>query len=204
TGGSRDIKIGVELAHVRVVTEFSDVRSGTDKGKDSYYYDPVYWASDKGITGGVKDKDGVARKFDPQGVCTRGQMVAFLWRMAGCPEPKKYTSYKDVKKTDYYYKAVSWAEEKGITGGYKDGTFRPGNTCSRSQAAAFLYRMAGQPKVTGNAPYPDVPKGSYYHDAVIWAEQNGITYGYADGTFRPENKCTRCQMVTFLYRYNNL
>ncbi|MBO4390266.1 MAG: S-layer homology domain-containing protein [Lachnospiraceae bacterium] len=184
---------------VPVMVEFSDVRN-TD-GNLPYYYDPVYWAATNGITGGVKDSDGVCRRFDPQGKCTRAQMVSFLWRMAGCPEPKKTTDYPDVKEKDYFFKAVSWAEENGITGGYPDGTFRPQNECNRAQAVSFLYRMAGTPSVKNGTVFSDVKQGAYYYDAVAWAEQKGITGGYADRTFRPGGSCTRAQMVSFLYRY---
>ena len=192
----------VRLDNVRIYSEYADVRTGSDNGKDPYYYDSVYWATSKGITGGVKDSDGVVRNFNPQGTCTRAQMVSFLWRMAGCPEPKKLTNFKDVSTKAYYYKAVCWAQEKGITGGYSDGTFGPDNPCTRGQAVTFLYRMAGQPKVISKSNFKDVKKGTYYYNAVLWAEQTGITGGYSDNTFRPDNKCTRAQMVTFLFRYD--
>ena len=185
-----------------VVVEYTDVRYGSYKTLP-YYYDPVYWAATGGITGGVKDPDGVVRRFDPNGICTRGQMVAFLWRMSGCPEPKTVTDYTDVKKSDYFYKAVSWAQEEGITGGYSDKTFRPQGKCTRAQTVSFLYRMAGTPSVNNHVTsFSDVKSGLYYSDAVIWAQQNEITGGYSDGTFRPNGTCTRAQMVTFLYRYD--
>ena len=188
---------------VPTIVEYKDVQHGSDNGNNPYFYDPVYWATDEGITGGVKDTDGVARNFNPQGICNRAQMVSFLWRMAGCPEPKKLTNFKDVSTKAYYYKAVCWAQENGITGGYSDGTFGPDNACTRGQAVTFLYRMAGQPKVTSTSGFKDVKPGTYYYNAVLWAEKAGITGGYSDNTFRPDNQCTRAQMVTFLYRYNN-
>ena len=188
---------------VFTVVEYKDVKHGSDNGKDPYYYVPVYWATDEGITGGVKDSDGVVRTFNPQGICNRAQMVSFLWRMAGCPEPKTKSNFKDVSTKAYYYNAVCWAQENGITGGYSDGTFGPNNACTRGQAVTFLYRMAGQPKVTSTSNFKDVKKGTYYYNAVLWAEKAGITGGYSDNTFRPDNQCTRAQMVTFLYRYNN-
>ena len=190
-----------------VIVEFTDVmhQEGT---ADPYYYEPVYWAATKGITGGVSDSDGVARRFDPQGKCTRAQMISFLWRMAGCPEPRTYTEFSDVKSTDYFYKAVSWAQEKGITGGYSDGTFRPQNVCTRAQAVTFIYRMEGCPEVmsTSGVSFNDIDltDNKYYNTAVLWAVENGITGGYSDKTFRPDGTCTRAQMVTFLNRDEGL
>ncbi|MBO4390630.1 MAG: S-layer homology domain-containing protein [Lachnospiraceae bacterium] len=181
--------------------EFSDVLHGSDHGKNPYYYDPVYWAAEYGITAGIRDRNGLYSKFGPQNECSRAQMVSFLWRMAGCPEPKKATVFRDVPRDAYYYKAVCWASENGITGGYSDGTFRPNNNCSRAQTVTFLYRMAGCPKVEVSTQFKDVPSGTYYYNAVAWAEQHGITGGYSDGTFRPNNICNRGQMVTFLFRY---
>ena len=184
-----------------VSTGFSDVQSA------DYFHDAVYWASDRGITGGIKDSNGVVTSFNPQGVCTRGQMIAFLWRMAGCPEPSKSVKpFKDVTNTKlYYYKAVLWGKEKGIIGGYSDNTFRPNGSCSRGQAVTFLWRMAGcpDPKGTGTVFSDNRDKKAYYYKAVMWASEQGITGGYSDGTFKPGNTCSRAQMVSFLYRYNN-
>ena len=193
----------ITIDDVEIYQRFLDVQPLSDKGKDPYYYDAVYWAAGEGITGGVKGSDGVARYFYPQDTCTRAQMVSFLWRMAGCPAPKTETDFPDVSKKAYYYKAVCWAQENGITGGYPDGTFGPNKSCNRAQAVSFLYRMAGQPEVTANSNFKDVKRGAYYYNAVSWAEQAGITGGYSDNTFRPNNNCSRAQMVTFLYRYNN-
>ena len=190
----------VSLDNVRVISEFADVQAGSDKGKDPYYYDAVYWASSKGITGGVKGKDGVARNFDPQGICTRAQMVAFLWRMVGCPEADTYygsgelTEFKDVSKDAYYYKAVRWAQARGITGGYPDGTFKPDKPCTRAQAVSFLDRLGYLPAPEETTNFVDVEIGSYYCKSVSWAQAWGITGGYSDGTFRPDGTCTRAQM----------
>ncbi|MBO4389324.1 MAG: S-layer homology domain-containing protein [Lachnospiraceae bacterium] len=189
--------------------EYTDVRRWTDNGYDPYYYYDVYWAAEKGITGGVKDQYGVASRFAPDGECTRGQMVAFMWRMVGCPEPVTEVNFKDVSKKAYYYKAVAWAQEEGITGGYTDNTFRPDNKCSRAQIVTFLYRLAGQPEVDYSDAYAfsdiNYNDGKYYDAAVAWASWNGITGGYKDGTFRPENVCTRGQTVAFLHRaYNTI
>ena len=190
----------------KVMVEFKDVIHGSDNGKNPYYYDAVYWAADEGITGGVQNKKtGLYENFDPTGTCSRAQMVSFLWRMVGCPEPKTITDFSDVKENDYFYKAVSWAQEKGITGGYKDGTFRPYNDCNRNQAVTFLYRLDGSPDIDLSTAqsFKDIdPKdGKYYNNAVLWAAERGITGGYKDGTFRPDNQCSRGQMVSFLYRY---
>ena len=183
---------------IRVLTGFRDVVKG------DYYYDPVYWASDRGITAGIRDpKSGLYETFDPRGKCTRAQMVSFLWRMAGCPEPKKTSSvFTDIRPTDYYYKAVLWGTENHIVGGYSDHTFRPGNNCTRQQAVTFLWRYYGCPvPKTSVSSFPDVTNtGAYYYKAVLWASESGVTGGYPDGNFKPENVCSRSQMVTFLYR----
>ena len=187
------------LIKLNAVVEFDDVLHTNKK----YYYDAVYWAVDYGITAGYKDKNGDFTTFKPENECSRGQIVSFLWRMRGCPEPKKKPTYSDVKEGDYFYKAVAWAEEQGITGGYKDGTFRPQDPCTRAQIVSFLWRMAGTPEPTNNPSFSDVKnKNAYYYKAVAWADEAGITGGYKDGTFRPDNKCSRAQTVTFLYRYN--
>ena len=184
-----------------VTVEFADVRAKSRP----YYYDAVYWAYNKGITGGVKNnKTGLFETFDPQGTCTRAQMVAFLWRMAGCPAPKSNKCpFSDVPSTAYYYKAVIWGTENGIVGGYSDGTFRPDGSCTRQQAVTFLWRMAGSPEPAAkSSSFSDVKNpNAYYYKAVLWASEKGITGGYSDGTFKPGGNCTRCQMVTFLYRY---
>jgi hypothetical protein len=133
-------------------------------------------------------------------------MVTFLWRLAGKPNPKSSSSkFKDVKNTsDYYYKAVLWAAEKGITSGYDDGTFRPDATCLREHAVTFLWRYAGKPNASVKNTFTDVKSSDYYYKAVLWAVKNGITNGYSDDnykTFRPKNNCLREHIVTFMYRY---
>ena len=186
--------------HYYVSTGFSDVKSG------DYFHDSVYWAAENGITGGIKDSNGVVTTFNPQGVCTRAHMISFLWRMAGCPEPKSKTSvFTDLDPKAYYYKAVLWGTEQKIVGGYSDNTFRPQGTCSRSQAVTFLWRYYGspEPKATKSSFSDVTNKNAYYYKAVLWASENGITGGYPDGTFRLSGDCTRAQMVTFLYRYAN-
>ena len=171
-----------------------------DVAKGKFYYDPVFWATsqDPKITTGVD-----AAHFEPDRTCTRAHVVTFLWRANGCPEPQSLTStFKDVKDTSkYYYKAVLWASEQGIANGYADGTFRPDDECARGQVVTFLWRAKGEPAPTSTAnPFSDVAPGKYYTTAALWAVENQITTGYADGTFRPEDACTRGQIVTFLYR----
>ena len=166
-----------------------------DVSADAYYYEAVKWAADKGITGGIGDS-----LFAPNQSCTRAQIVTFLWRAAGSPEPKQLSTFGDVPADAYYAKAVAWAVENGITDGTSDTTFAPGTICTRAQGAALLYRAAGSPAVSGSAAFTDVPADAYYADAAAWAEQKGITGGIGNGLFGPHNNCTRAQIVTFLYR----
>ena len=166
-----------------------------DVTANDYFYDAVNWAADKGITGGMSDT-----LFAPNAACTRAQIVTFLWRAAGSPEPKALSSFADVPADAYYAKAVAWAVENGITEGTSDTTFAPGTICTRAQGAALLYRAAGSPAVSGSAAFTDVPADAYYADAAAWAEQKGITGGIGNGLFGPHNNCTRAQIVTFLYR----
>ena len=184
-----------------VTTGFKDVP------ENKYYYNAVYWAVDKGITGGVKNSKGVADTFNPEGNCTRAQMVAFIWRMAGCPEPIQEESvFSDIKPSDYFYKAVLWGTQNGIVGGYSDKTFRPQGNCTRAQAVSFLWRYYGKPDPENfDSRFSDnLNSNQYYYKAVLWASENGITGGYSDGTFRPQGSCSRAQMVTFLYRSRDL
>ena len=187
-------------ASVRVL--FTDVPA---EGK--YYSAPVYWAVEKGITNGFTDADGLAREFRPGEVATRAQMVTFLWRLSGKPEPKSTASaFSDVDSSAYYYKAVLWAAENGITKGYDDGTFRPDDTCLREHAVTFLWRVAGKPaaKTKTNA-FNDVSVSDYYYTAALWANENGIAKGYSEGEhaggFGPKLDCLREHIVTFMYRY---
>ena len=170
---------------------FIDVPAG------SYYEDAVIWAVDKGITTGTS-----ATTFEPNGICTRAQAVTFLWRAAGSPTPKtKVMPFADVKAGSYYYDAVLWAVENGITKGTSDTTFSPDATCSRSQIVTFLWRSQGVPAAGAVNPFTDVAADAYYNTAVLWAAENGITGGTSATTFSPNNDCTRAQIVTFLYRY---
>ena len=169
-----------------------------DVSKDQYYYDPVLWAvnHDPQITAGTS-----ATTFSPENPCTRGQMVTFLWRAKGCPEPKLTKNpFTDVKSLDYFYKAVLWAVENEITAGTSKTTFSPAATVTRAQTVTFLWRTEGKPAVQTKNPFTDVPAGQYYTDAVLWAVKNNITAGTSATTFSPSNPCTRGQIVTFLYR----
>ena len=165
-----------------------------------YYYDSALWAYHSAITVG----DGASNTFNPNGLCKRNQVVTFLWRAAGSPEPAETKSpFTDVQKGDYFYKAVLWAVEKGITVGMEADRFGPEQSCTRAQVAAFLWRYAGEPKHSAAAnPFQDVAQAEYYYDAVLWAAENGITEGDGSAaTFNPDGKCTRAQIVTFLYRF---
>ena len=168
-----------------------------DVSADAYYYKAVQWAQEKGITDGISSD-----LFGPKQPCTRGQIVTFLWRAAGSPEPKGTAAgMTDVAPGSYYAKAVAWAVENGITTGTAEGTFSPDATCTRAQAVTFLAR-AQNAKATGKTAFSDVPADSYFADAVAWAQANGVTTGTSETTFSPDSDCTRAQIVTFLYRAN--
>jgi len=177
--------------------KFEDVVAG------SYYEQPVQWAVEKGITNGY----GSDTIFNPEGTCTRGQIVTFLWRANGSPEPASLDNpFTDVLDTEYYYKAVLWAVENGITAGYgSDTIFNPDGACTRAQVATFMWRAAGKPDMSSAAnPFTDLDAEGFYYDAVLWAVENGITNGYGSAdTFCPDFTCTRGQIVTFLYRGMN-
>lgn len=169
----------------------------TDVDADDYFYDAVLWAVQEKITTGMTDT-----LFGPEESCTRAQMVTFLWRAAGEPEVKDAENpFTDVKSSDYYYDAVLWAVEQGITNGMTATTFGPEVTVTRDQTVTFLWRAAGKP-LAENAqnPFTDVKEGAYYYDAVLWAVEQKITTGMSATTFGPEEDCTRGQIVTFLYR----
>ena len=167
-----------------------------DVPENQYYYEPVLWAVDKGITSGLKPN-----QFAPEESCTRGQVVTFLWRAHGCPEPTTTThNFTDLKANEYYYKAVLWAVEKGITSGMTKTTFAPDVTVTRGQFVTFLHRAEGKPAYTASNPFTDLKTGEYYYDAVLWAVENGVTSGLKPTLFGPEEPCTRGQVVTFLYR----
>ncbi len=169
---------------------FVDVKEG------AYYYDAVLWAVEQKITSGTS-----ATTFSPDASCTRAQMVTFLWRAAGSPKVENGKNpFADVKADAYYYDAVLWAVEKGVTSGTSATTFSPDATVTRGQTVTFLYRNAGSPEVSGTMPFTDVEADAYYAKAVQWAVQQKITTGTSETTFSPMSDCTRGQIVTFLYR----
>ena len=169
---------------------FVDVATG------SYYEDAVDWAVENGITQGTDDTH-----FSPDGICTRAQAVTFLWRAAGSPEPEtRAMPFTDVPVGSYYYDAVLWAVENGITKGTSDTTFSPNMTCTRAQIVAFLWRSEKSPAAGTANPFADVKSTAYYADAVLWAVKENITRGTTNTTFSPDADCTRSQIVTFLWR----
>ena len=169
---------------------FVDVATG------SYYEDAVDWAVENGITKGTDDT-----YFSPDGICTRAQAVTFLWRTAGSPASKTSTMpFTDVPVGSYYYDAVLWAVENGITKGTSDTTFSPDDTCTRAQIVAFLWRSEKSPAAGSRNPFADVKSTAYYADAVLWAVREDITKGTTNTTFSPDADCTRAQIVTFLWR----
>ena len=174
----------------RVRSSFVDVPSG------SYYEDAVDLAVANGITTGTD-----AAHFSPDGICTRAQAVTFLWRAAGRPAPESRTMpFTDVPADSYYYDAVLWAVENGITKGTSSTTFSPDDTCTRAQIVTFLWRSEQSPAAGSSNPFTDVSADAYYADAVLWAVKEAITTGTTRTTFSPDAECTRAQIVTFLWR----
>jgi len=185
-----DSKVVVEASFVKtaVSTGFADVPA------DAYFADAVKWAVDKGVTNGLSDT-----MFGPYESCTRAQIVTFLWRAAGSPEPKAMSSFSDVPVNAYYAKAVAWAVENGITNGMTETTFAPDAICTRGQSVTFLYR-ALKGSASGSANFTDVKSDAFYADAINWAVANNVTNGTSATTFSPNSDCTRAEIVTFLYR----
>ena len=183
-------KVSVEANFVKsaVSTGFADVPA------NAFFADAVKWAVDKGVTNGLTET-----MFGPYEPCTRGQIITFLWRAAGSPEPKTAVSFTDVPAGSYYAKAVAWAIENGITNGMTETTFAPDATCTRGQGVTFLYRaLKGSAGATSS--FVDVPANAFYADAVGWAVFGKVTDGTSNTTFSPDDNCTRGQIVTFLYR----
>ena len=169
--------------------------------RDNWAHTPIDWAFASGITAGTS-----ATQFSPAKGCTRGQVVTFLWRVSGCPEPESTEMpFVDVKAGSFYEKAVVWAVENGITNGVTESTFCPDRTCTRGQIVTFLWRAAGcpEPENTESA-FRDLKKGGFYLDAVAWAVENEVTNGLSADTFGPDANCTRAQVVTFLHRAKNI
>ena len=170
---------------------FADIK------ESDYFYTPVLWAVQKGITTGISKT-----AFGPENPCTRGQVVTFLWRANGSPKATDRTNpFTDVPSDTYYYEAVLWAVEQGITTGVTKTTFGPDKTCTRGQVATFLWRAQGKPTPTASDnPFSDIAQTEYYYSAVLWAVEEGVTNGTGKGLFSPDKDCTRGQIVTFLYR----
>ena len=182
-----------------VIPRLNQVNPFVDVTEGKYYYDAVLWAyyHDPRITGGTD-----ATHFSPSAPCTREQIVFFLWAANGKPAPAGTgAGFSDVKADKYYYEAVLWAREQGITGGISDTLFGVGKYCTREQIVTFLWRAAGSPEPQGTTnPFRDVPAGAYYAQAVRWAVENEITCGSSADTFSPKRLCSRAEAVTFLYR----
>ena len=168
---------------------FGDVAPG------SFYFDSVCWAVERGIA------YGTGKGFAPNDTCTRAQAVTFLWRAQGCPEPKTTENpFGDVSERDYFYKAVLWAAEEGIAHGVGRSRFAPHDICSRAETVTFLWRAEGSPAQAGESTFRDVTGSDWFCQGVLWAVENGITYGVTADRFGPAESCNRAQMVTFLYR----
>jgi hypothetical protein len=179
----------IEVSFARA-NEFIDVPAG------SYFYEAVMWAVENGVTTGIS-----ASRFDPDGICTRAQAVTFLWRVAGSPAAKSAVMpFADVKVGSYYYDAVLWAVENGITKGTSETMFSPDATCSRAQIVTFLWRSQKSPAAGTANPFTDVKASAYYADAVLWAVKEDVTKGTTNTTFSPDANCTRAQIVTFIWR----
>ena len=166
---------------------------------DLFYFEPVYWAVDNGITTGYSDNT-----FRPSNLCHRAAVVTFLWRLAGKPDEGISTAFSDMTGNDDFDRAITWASNHGITTGYNDGTFRPYNPCHRAAIVTFIWRYAGKPEPSSAAGFSDMTNNVEFDKAIAWAAENNITTGYNDGTFRPYNSCLRLAVVTFLYRYAHL
>ena len=180
-----------ETEAIPATGKFVDIPAG------SYYEDAIIWAAGKGITSGTD-----TTHFSPNSICTRAEAVSFLWRAAGSPAPEADTMrITDVPKSSYYYDAVLWAVENGITAGTTETTFSPNANCTRAQAIAFLWRAEKSPAAEGSNPFTDVSATEYYYDAVLWAVENDVTVGTSKTTYGPNEGCTRAQIVTFLWRW---
>ena len=192
---SNEIALNYVDLHFKVPTKnpFFDVKTS------DWFYSPVIWALEKGVTTGTS-----ATTFEPQAKCTRGQVVTFLWRAAGKPEPvSNRNPFSDLERNAYYEKAVLWAYENGITTGTSQNNFSPEDTVTRAQFVTFLWRLEGKNSTSAGNPFIDVPRGQYYYDAVLWAYKEGITTGTSSTTFEPDSNCLRQEVVTFLYRNFN-
>ena len=169
---------------------FEDVKAG------DFFFDPVEWAVEEGITTGATETT-----FNPDGDLQRAQFVTFLWRAAGKPEPTtKDNPFTDVTEEDFFYEAVLWAVEMGITNGISDTEFGPYETTNRAQAVTFLWRYLNKPASTASNSFTDVESGMWYEAPINWAVENNVTNGMGDGTFGVDGLCNRAHAVTFMYR----
>lgn len=167
-----------------------------DVTKYDYYYTPVCWALEQGITSGLRPGE-----FGSNASCTRSQVVTFLWRKNGCPEPKSMECvFDDIQESDYYYKAVLWAVEEGITNGATATSFLPDKVVTRGEVITFIHRAEGKPGYSIENSFSDVSSQDYFYDSVLWALENKVTSGYKGDLFAPKKECTRSQVVTFLWR----
>ncbi|MBO4419601.1 MAG: S-layer homology domain-containing protein, partial [Oscillospiraceae bacterium] len=174
-----------------------------DVHDEDFFFNPVMWALDNGVTGGVD-----STHFGPRQDCTREQIVTFLWRANGSPEPEATENpFSDLKAGAYFYKAVLWAVENHVTGGIGNGKFGVGISCTRAQAMTFLWAAKGSPEPeTTENPFTDVKAGAYYFKAVLWATGHdpAVTGGVGGGRFAPDQICSRSEIITFLYKiYEN-
>ena len=176
---------GTELPAETTVS-FDDVPA------DAYYAKPIKWAVEKNITVGTSKT-----MFSPNATCTNAQILTFLWRANGSPEPTAANTFADITPADYFYKAALWAAEKGLVSG---STFGANTDCTRAMTVEYMWKAAGSPAPAGKADFDDVPANADYAQAVAWAVEKNITSGTGDGNFSPAATCTRGQIVTFLYR----
>ncbi len=167
-----------------------------DVGSEDYFYEAVMWALENNVTSGTSDTT-----FSPHASCTRAQMITFLWRASGSPKAEGTDDrFEDVSENAFYYDAVQWALEKGITSGTTDTTFSPNDPVTRAQAAVFLHHANGAPEISSSASFDDISEEMWYADAVAWMAENELTNGTTENTYSPHASCTRAQIVTFLHR----
>ncbi len=184
------------LLPATVMAEEAEQTVFTDVSETDFFYEPVLWAVENSITNGMTET-----AFGPYELCNRAHIVTFLWRANGCPEATTVVNpFMDVKEDDFYYEAVLWALENGITNGVSEYVFGATEPCTRAQAVSFMWRAAGKPGYEAENPFTDVEEGTFYYDAALWALSEGITTGTTGTTFSPDNTITRAEAVTFLYR----
>lgn len=196
----RFFKVRSCIASVLCIASLSAVsaQAFSDVSPNAYYKTAVDWAASEGITSG-SDKE----HFSPDKLCSRAQTVTFLWRANGSPAVSGNNPFTDVAPEDYFYQAVLWAVQNGVTSGTSATEFSPYKQVTRAQVAAFLHRAAGSPNPQSMARFADVSSSAYYANAVSWAAASGITTGTSASAFSPDKGCTRAEIATFLYRSKN-